>query len=309
MVLATTINAAPITANNAPAPKARRPEPRASSLSSHSRPYSTSCTPRIWPSSAASSRREDPGSAARGRISSEGGNGFCVSPSSAPPSSPRSERSRFSAAFPSTYWTSRSPLPRICCESARASASVVAGSRYSVMLGSAPQEVSNQRAGDGDPLLLSAGEPPGKAHGLVREADLIEALAGALADVRIGSAQHLERVSHVLDHGAVVEQLEVLEDDADVAPEIGNSCLAETAEVLSADQDLPAGGLLRAEEQAQQGALVENGRIAGVDLLDVKELDHGHVPASQILIVQGAPLLLQVSVPGNEDDVHGMLPQ
>src|SRR5207249_12214483 len=158
----------------------------------------------------------------------------------------------------------------------------------------------------------------------------IQALAGALADVRIGSAQHLERVSHVLDHGAVVEQLEVLEDDADVAPEIGNSRLAETAEVLSADQDLPAGGLLRAEEQAQQGALpgargagqpdelalvdaqgdvVENGRIAGVDLLDVKELDHGHVPASQILIVQGAPLLSQVSVPGNEDDVHGMLPQ
>src|SRR5205085_7108802 len=29
----------------------------------------------------------------------------------------------------------------------------------------------------------------------------------------------------------------------------------------------------------------------------------------QISMVQGAPLLLQVSVPGSEDEVHGMLPQ
>jgi hypothetical protein len=41
----------------------------------------------------------------------------------------------------------------------------------------------------------------------------------------------------------------------------------------------------------------------------MEELNHGHVPASQISIVHRAPLLLQVSVPGSEDDVHGMEPQ
>src|SRR5207237_5687519 len=189
----------------------------------------------------------------------------------------------------------------------------------------------HQRASDGHALLFASGEPPRQAGRFVRETHLIEAPAGALADVRVGGAQHLERVPHVLQPGPVVEELEILEDDPDVAPQVRNPDLADPSDVLAADQDLPAGGLLRAEEEPQeralagagragepdelalldaQGDVVQHGGVAGISLLDVEELDQGPVPASaaQIWIVQGAPLL-QVSVPGNEDEVHGMLPQ
>src|SRR5206468_4617257 len=186
------------------------------------------------------------------------------------------------------------------------------------------------RPGDGDALLLASGEPPGQAPGFVCEAHLLQPLAGALADLRVGGAQHLQRVADVLQHGPVVEQLEVLEDDPEVPAQEGNAGPAQPAEVLSTDQDPPAGRPFGAEEEPQECALararrarepdelalldaegdvVEDGRVPGVDLLDVEELDHGpHTPASQMRMVQMVNPLSQVSVPGNEGEVHAYVP-
>ncbi len=72
-----------------------------------------------------------------------------------------------------------------------------------------------QSAGDGDALLLAAGEVGGVAGGLVGEADLVQQGHGAGLGVAAGQAQHCDGAAHdVGQRSAVGEQLEALEHHA-----------------------------------------------------------------------------------------------
>src|SRR5436190_876004 len=83
-------------------------------------------------------------------------------------------------------------------------------------------------------LLLAAREPLRQALRFVAQADLLQALEGALADLAVRGADHLERVAHVLHDRAVLQELEVLEDHADVAPQEGDAALPDAADVAAA---------------------------------------------------------------------------
>ena len=71
-----------------------------------------------------------------------------------------------------------------------------------------------------DALLLAAGEEGGVAVGLVSEADEIERLGDELLDFGAGVSRDFEREGDVLEHGFLGQDLEVLEDDAHLAPEV-----------------------------------------------------------------------------------------
>ena len=73
--------------------------------------------------------------------------------------------------------------------------------------------VRRDRAGDGDPLLLAAGELARVGRGLVGEADPVEQFEGARTRVRRPLAVHLDRrLGDVAQHGPMREQVELLED-------------------------------------------------------------------------------------------------
>ena len=91
------------------------------------------------------------------------------------------------------------------------------GSSKSITFG-----LHRQRAGDRDPLLLTAGELGRVLVGLVGDADSLEQLLGPRPRRRHGLLPaHLGRAErHVVEDGLVGEQVERLEDHPDVGPEL-----------------------------------------------------------------------------------------
>ncbi len=74
-----------------------------------------------------------------------------------------------------------------------------------------------QRAGERHALQLSAGELGGVALGEAVEADEVEQLLDARADLGLGPLAHAEPERDVVVHGHVLERRVVLEDEADAA--------------------------------------------------------------------------------------------
>ena len=75
--------------------------------------------------------------------------------------------------------------------------------------------VHAEGAGDGDALLLAAGELVGDLGGVLLEAQAAQELHGLLLDLGLGAPLHDHRgVGDVLEHGVVREQVVVLEDEA-----------------------------------------------------------------------------------------------
>ena len=75
--------------------------------------------------------------------------------------------------------------------------------------------IPGQGPGDGDPLLLAAGQLAGPVPQPVAEADQLQQGAGGLPPPGGGDASVEQSGGHVLDRGQRVEQEELLEHDAD----------------------------------------------------------------------------------------------
>ena len=151
-------------------------------------------------------------------------------------------------------------------------------------------------ARDRDALLLAAGELVGQRVHLVREPDHVHDLGHLAADRRRRLALHLERVGDVLGGGAVRQQLEVLEDAADVAaqhaarssarrrvrsrpptkirPRVGSSSLSRSRMIV----DLPEPDGADDEDELalvdHEGDVAERGDVGLVDLRHRLEHDH-----------------------------------
>src|SRR5688500_269231 len=95
-----------------------------------------------------------------------------------------------------------------------------------------------ERARDRDPLLLATRELVREGTHLVRQSDEGERLRNLGPDAGLGLALHLEGVRDVLGRGAVGQELEVLEDAADVAPQERDLGVLQAAELTAADDDL-----------------------------------------------------------------------
>jgi len=114
----------------------------------------------------------------------------------------------------------------------------------------------DEGAGDGDPLLLAAGELGGPPGALVGEADLAEDLGGAAP---VGAAPgEPQREQHVLLDGERGQQVEGLEDEAEAAAaQFGELVLAEACDLGAAEPDGAGGGAV------ESGGALQEGRLAG----------------------------------------------
>ncbi len=113
----------------------------------------------------------------------------------------------------------------------------------------------DQGAGDGDALLLAAGELAGPAAPLVAESHLREHLGGAPSVGALPREAHRE--DYVLLDGQRREQVERLEHEAEAAAaQLGQSVLVHAGDLGAAE---PYGTLGRAVEP---GRALEEGRLA-----------------------------------------------
>ncbi|CDZ89761.1 putative 6-pyruvoyl-tetrahydropterin synthase [Rhodococcus ruber] len=124
-------------------------------------------------------------------------------------------------------------------------------------------------AGDGDPLLLPTGQLFGVVVDLVADADPVEQFAGERLDLgAVAALRGDRRLDHVLEHGQVREEVEVLEHESDARPLTEDVPLAHlvqlvapaaVADEFAVDADRAAVDLLEVVEGAQQGGLAGAG--------------------------------------------------
>ena len=104
-------------------------------------------------------------------------------------------------------------------------------------------------------LLLPAGQLAGVASDLVGEAHQLQDFLHPGADVALGDARDLQRVRHVSEHRAGVEEVELLKDHADALAVADQVFLAQRGHVGAVDHHPALVGRLQAVDQPDHGGL------------------------------------------------------
>src|SRR5438477_8874503 len=121
--------------------------------------------------------------------------------------------------------------------------------------------IGDDRARDGDALLLAAGELAGSVVGAIREVDQLEREIDASLALRFRERSEEERQLDVLRRRQHRHQVVELEDEPDVAgPPGGPSALPHATDVLAGDAHRPRGGLIDSRDQVEQRGLSRTGR-------------------------------------------------
>ncbi len=160
------------------------------------------------------------------------------------------------------------------------------------LVGQQQHGLVDERAGDGHPLLLAARELQRVGVHLVVQADRLQSGERAPLLLLRGHGQDAQHEGHVLEDRLALQELEVLEDDADGPPQLGDLPLRDRGHVAPADQDLPLRRQLLAEHELQEGGLARPrgpGEEAELALVDVQR-DVGQR--------RGLPVVLLVDVEG-----------
>ncbi len=146
------------------------------------------------------------------------------------------------------------------------------------LVGDEQPRVVDQGSGYGRPLLLAAGELAGELVRLSGQADDREDAIDGRIDGAPPGAGDLQREGHVVADGLVRQELEVLEDDADLAPDLWNLAALEPRQVPAVEEDHAFGRHLVANEE------LDHRRLAGArwpDQEDEVALGHDQVHAAQ----------------------------
>ncbi len=157
------------------------------------------------------------------------------------------------------------------------------------LVGEQQRRVVDERPRDRDALLLPAGELVGHVVQLRRQAGQPQDVRHLGADLLAGAARHLQRVGDVVVHGAVRQQLEVLEDDADVAPEVRDPAARDLRQVVAGDADRAVGRIELLDQQAHERRLARAGRADEEDELAAVDRERHPIEAHIPLVELGDP--------------------
>ena len=142
--------------------------------------------------------------------------------------------------------------------------------------------VVGKRAGNGDALLLTAGELAGIVALFVSQAHQLEKLARTLGAVGLRhTAMHLEGEHDVGQHRTLLEQAEVLENHTDGRAQVEQLLAAVTRDVLTVDDDATRRGALQQVDAAHKRGLARARRTD--DAEDIAVVD-GEVYVMQDMV-------------------------
>lgn len=117
----------------------------------------------------------------------------------------------------------------------------------------------DQRPRDGDALLLATGERLRKRRLAVVETEALEHLVCPPVGFTLPDSMKPKDKSDVLQDRLSPQQLEVLEDDPDLPPKLGQLGTSEGIDSTSSHPDFTFGGSLRSVEQSQKSGLAGTG--------------------------------------------------
>ena len=123
----------------------------------------------------------------------------------------------------------------------------------------------DQRARDGDPLLLSSRELAGEARHAVREPDAAQRLERDAFLPAVIESQDARQEGDVLEDRLPLDEAEVLEDHADRPAEERDLAARNQGDVPSVDQDLAGTRHVFAEDQLEQSRLAGSARAGDED--------------------------------------------
>src|SRR5438067_8004696 len=128
------------------------------------------------------------------------------------------------------------------------------------LVGEEDERIARDGAGDRHALLLAAGELAGHVACAVAHADAVEGVLDALLAIGRRHSPVRERELDVLEDGQVADQVEALEDEADVAvADVRAVGRRQVLHRLGIEQVLTAGGRVEQAEDGQQGCLPRPG--------------------------------------------------
>src|SRR5262249_55216665 len=143
----------------------------------------------------------------------------------------------------------------------------------------------DERAGDRHALLLTTRQLRREAVSLLGQTDEVEDLRHLGADDVLRPADHLERERDVLVDRLVREQLEVLEDTADVAAQLRNLPSAEAADVAPGDEHTTSGRDLVTKQQLEERRLPRARRAHEEDELALQDLEREIAQCDHVALV------------------------
>ncbi|MPM92630.1 hypothetical protein SDC9_139765 [bioreactor metagenome] len=110
-----------------------------------------------------------------------------------------------------------------------------------------------QRPGDGNPLLLPAGQLGGVLLRLAGQAHQLQKLFCSGLPLPPAHARNLQGQGHIVQDGALHEQIEFLEHHADFPPQLQQLPPLNGGHVQPVDENLAAGGALQQIDTSHQG--------------------------------------------------------
>ena len=120
------------------------------------------------------------------------------------------------------------------------------------LVGDEEARATDHRARDRNALLLSARERRGTRLQVIGEADPGQELGHVLGDLRLRDAGDAERQRHVVEGREMLDQPEILEDDADPPPERRHLSPRRGRDLAAEERDQAARGTLGEIDQLQQ---------------------------------------------------------
>src|SRR5215211_3970429 len=134
------------------------------------------------------------------------------------------------------------------------------------LVGKQELRTRNHRARNRSTLLLAAGQHRRqRPHPFAAESNPFEQLDHFLTIALLVAADHPQRQRNVLVRGEVVEQPEILENDADAPAQRRQCILAKRRDIMAEQGDEPAGRPERQEQESQQRGLA-GARRSGQEL-------------------------------------------
>ena len=141
------------------------------------------------------------------------------------------------------------------------------------LVGQQHQRPVDERAGDGDTLLLTAGQLAGQAVGLAGQAHHLQHVGHHPVDHVGALADDLQREGDVLEHRLLLQQPEVLEHAADDLAQAGDVPAGELVDVELRHPDVARGRRVLGEQQPHERRLARAGRSDEEDELTLVDLE------------------------------------
>ncbi len=120
----------------------------------------------------------------------------------------------------------------------------------------------HHRTGDTDTLLFTAGELNREVFRLIQQPHFIQRRRHATADIVRARAGNNQWDRHIIENGAVHQQMVILENHTDLATQERHLTVLQAADVVAAEEDFPGAWPFNPTDKLQQGTFTRAG-VAG----------------------------------------------